>query len=309
MRSHRCSALDRVRGFLSGLATGPNGRLQQSLSGGVGRGPSWRQDAATQGHRGPGRGVAAAGAHGVRLQLRGHPQPQPAALAVLGHAPPAFHGPHAGRQGRVDAPAHGGGPPALSLRAHGQRGPALHPVHLGLHRQAQGRAAHHRRVPPERRHDHQVLLRPAGGGRVLLCGRLRLDHGPLLHRVRPPLQRGHVSHVREHPHLPQPLQVLGHDPATQDHPVLHRTHCNPGPDAVPDRAAGLHGPELAAGAGQCGRAHQPAGLALAARVGGRGPLLCGGHLLADRDRRPPGHQPARCCGYEAGIVCFSLFWH
>jgi acetyl-CoA synthetase len=40
-----------------------------------------------------------------------------------------------------------------------RRRPAVHPLHLRLHRQAQGRAAHHRRLPGLRLDDARVRLR------------------------------------------------------------------------------------------------------------------------------------------------------
>jgi acetyl-CoA synthetase len=50
-------------------------------------------------------------------------------------------------------------PRRLRARADGRRRPAVHPLHLGLDRQAQGRAAHHRRLPALRRDDPQVRVR------------------------------------------------------------------------------------------------------------------------------------------------------
>ena len=44
-----------------------------------------------------------------------------------------------------EAAAHGDG--RVPLRADERRGSAVHPLHLRLDRQAQGRAAHHRRLP------------------------------------------------------------------------------------------------------------------------------------------------------------------
>ncbi len=41
----------------------------------------------------------------------------------------------------------------------GRRGPALHPLHLGLDRPAEGGGAHHRRLPRLRRDDARVRLR------------------------------------------------------------------------------------------------------------------------------------------------------
>ncbi len=44
--------------------------------------------------------------------------------------------------------------------ADGRRGPALHPLHLGLDREAEGHPAHHRRLPDRGHRDPQARLRP-----------------------------------------------------------------------------------------------------------------------------------------------------
>ena len=70
------------------------------------------------------------------------------------------------------------------------RAPALRHVHLRHHRQAEGHPAHHRRLP--RRHVVDALggLRPQGRHRRLLVHRRRrLGDRPLLHGLRPALQR------------------------------------------------------------------------------------------------------------------------
>ena len=48
----------------------------------------------------------------------------------------------------------------VPARADGQRGPALHPLHVGHHREAQGHHAHDRRLPHAVRVHAQVRLRP-----------------------------------------------------------------------------------------------------------------------------------------------------
>jgi acetyl-CoA synthetase len=47
----------------------------------------------------------------------------------------------------------------LPTRSDGCRGPAVHPLHLRLHRQTQGRAAHHRRLSAVRRDHPQIHFR------------------------------------------------------------------------------------------------------------------------------------------------------
>jgi rRNA-processing protein FCF1 len=70
-------------------------------------------------------------------------------------------------------------------RAHGFRGPALHPLHLRHYRQTQGAAPHHGRVRRPNLPDHQVRLRPQRRGRLLVHGRHRLGYRPLLRDLRP----------------------------------------------------------------------------------------------------------------------------
>ena len=69
------------------------------------------------------------------------------------------------------------------------RAPAVHPVHVRQHRQAEGRAAHHRRLPARRVAHAQVGLRHQGGRRLLVYRGRRLGDGAQLHRLRPARQR------------------------------------------------------------------------------------------------------------------------
>ena len=113
-------------------------------------------------------------------------------------------------------------------RAPGRRASALRPLHLRLHREAEGRPAHDRRLPG-RRHIHPPLrLRPEAGDRRLLVRRgCRLGHRPLLHRLRPALQRSHERHVRGRSGLPGQGHLVGGRRALQgDHP-LHGPHRDP----------------------------------------------------------------------------------
>ena len=65
-----------------------------------------------------------------------------------------------------------------------------------LDRQAQGRPAHHRRLPARRVADAQVGLRPPGGRHLLVHRRRRLGHRAQLHRLRPARQRRDDGDVR-----------------------------------------------------------------------------------------------------------------
>ena len=76
-------------------------------------------------------------------------------------------------------------PATLPAGADGQRGPALPDVHVRHDGEAEGDRAHDRRLSRRRRLDARADLRPeAGGGRLLVRGRHRLDHRPQLHRLR-----------------------------------------------------------------------------------------------------------------------------
>ena len=55
-------------------------------------------------------------------------------------------------------------------RGDGRRRPALHSVHLRIDREAQGRAAHHRRIPDLRRDHLQLCLRLPPGRHLLVHG-------------------------------------------------------------------------------------------------------------------------------------------
>ena len=95
-------------------------------------------------------------------------------------------------------------------RAAGRRAPALHPLHLGLDREAEGDPAHHRRLPDRRRRHPPLRLRPqAGGGRLLVRGRRRLGHRPLLHRLRAAAQRRHQRDVGGGARLPEQGHLVG----------------------------------------------------------------------------------------------------
>ena len=85
----------------------------------------------------------------------------------------------------------------------GRRGPAVHPLHLRLHRQAEGRAAYHRRLPGVRLADPRAGLRLPSGRSLLVHRRHRLGHRPHLHRLWPAGQRRHHHSVRGRAELPR----------------------------------------------------------------------------------------------------------
>ena len=83
-----------------------------------------------------------------------------------------------------------------ALRVGRRHPPQLHPLHQRHHRQAQGRAARHRRLRGGAGGEHEAhLLRPARRD-LLLDQRHRLGGRPQLHRLRPADRRHGDHHVR-----------------------------------------------------------------------------------------------------------------
>ena len=94
--------------------------------------------------------------------------------------------------------ARGDGPGFDPLRAGGDggRGPAVHPLHLGLDRQAEGRAPHHGRLSGLRLDDPPIRLRLPRRRRLLVHRGRRLGDRAQLHRLRPALERRDHADVR-----------------------------------------------------------------------------------------------------------------
>ena len=97
----------------------------------------------------------------------------------------------------------------------------------GLDRQAQGHHPHDRRLPHRRRRHPQVGLRPPRGRRLLVHGRRRLGHRPLLRRLRPAGQRRHHGDVRGRAGLPRQGPLLADHREARHHHLLHRAHRDP----------------------------------------------------------------------------------
>ena len=147
--------------------------------------------------------------------------------------------PRAAREGRRRVPA----------RADGLRGPAVHPLLVGLDGQAEGHPAHDGRLPHGRRLHAQAGVRPqARGGRVLVLGRRRLDHRALLHRLRAARQRHDVGDVRGRARLPGQGHLVGARRALRRLAVLHRADRDPRRDEVGQGAPREARPVVAAAA-------------------------------------------------------------
>ena len=244
LRAHRRHPLRGVRRLLARQPGRPHPRLRQQHRHHRRRGPARRQAGAAQGQhrRGAEEGAGRQeGAGGAAHRRQGRLGRRPRRLVARDR-----------RQGAG----------RLRARADGRRGSAVHPLHLGLDRQAQGRAAHDRRLPRLRLDDAPVRLRLSRRRHLLVHRRRRLGDRPQLHRLRPARQRRHHADVRGRAQLSrfQPL-LAGHRQAQGQH-LLHRAHRHPRPDAR-GRGAGEEGDaQEPAPAGLGRRADQSRGLAV-----------------------------------------------
>ena len=272
----RCAAHRRLRRLLGRLALGSRER---------------------HGLRGPdhaGRGVAARG-NGAAEADRRHGDGRRARNPQVPRRPPhrqrrADGGrprPLAARLRHLRRPGH------LPARADGRRGPALPDVHVRDDGEAEGNRAHDRGLPRRRRLDARPRLRPqAGGGRLLVRGRHRLDHRPQLHRLRAAGERRDVRPLRGHAGLPRQGPLVGHRRALRRHDSLHGADRDPSAHEV-GAGARRQARALDAAAARLGRrADQPGGVDVVPRARRRRPLSGRRHVVADRDGNDPDHAAA-----------------
>ena len=169
------------------------------------------------------------------------------------------------------------------------------------HRPPQGLPAQHRRLPVLRRRDVQVLPGHPPRRHLLVHGRHRLDHRPLLHRLRPACAGHHQRDLRGHAELP------GRGPPLADRPGARGEHLPHLADRDPDAPQGRTGradevrlPLQAHD--HRGRADRARGVALVSLRGRQGRGGHRRHLVADRDRRVPGQRAAGPQADEAGLL-------
>ena len=138
---------------------------------------------------------------------------------------------------------------ALRAGVGGERAPAVHPLHLGLHREAQGRAAHHRRLRVNASlttrwvfdlREDDVYWCTADVGWV--TGHSYVVYGPLMNGAT-------TRHLRGRAHAPGAGPLLGDHRALQGHHPLHRAHGHPRLHAAGRGAPAQARPVLAAAAG------------------------------------------------------------
>ena len=109
-----------------------------------------------------------------------------------------------------------------------RRAPAVHPLHVRDHREAEGDPAHDRGLPDPGRVHAPQRLRPQGRHRRVLVHRGRgVGHRPLLHRLRPPGQRRDPGHLRGHPGHPAPGPLVGDRGQVRRDDPLHRSDGDP----------------------------------------------------------------------------------
>ena len=118
---------------------------------------------------------------------------------------------------------HGGMP----VRGDERGGSAVHPLHLGLDRAAEGRAAHHRRLSRLRGDDAPIRLRLSRRRHLLVHRRRRLGHRPQLHRLWTARERCHHVDVRRRAELSVDVAVLGSHRQAQGQHLLHRADGDP----------------------------------------------------------------------------------
>ena len=109
-----------------------------------------------------------------------------------------------------------------------RRASAVHPLHVGLDRQAEGRAAQLGRLPAVGDADDEVDVRHQAVGRLLVHRRHRLGHRPHLHRVR---AAGRAARPRSCSKACRPIPdagpLLEDDPGPQGHDLLHGADRDP----------------------------------------------------------------------------------
>ena len=79
----------------------------------------------------------------------------------------------------------------LPVRGDERGGPAVHPLYVRLDRQAEGRAAHHRRLSGLHLDHAPIRVRLSRRRHLLVHRRRRLGHRPQLHRLRAAVERRH----------------------------------------------------------------------------------------------------------------------
>src|SRR5215469_13521633 len=159
--------------------------------------------------------------------------------------------------------------------------------------------AGHRGIPRLCGRDVQVLPGHPPRRHVLVHGRHRLDHRPLLHRLRAAGARHHDGGLRGGAQLPRRGPAVADRRKARGEYLPHLSHGHP--DAAQGRPRGAEEVRLPLQAHDYGgRAHRAGGVAVVSLRGRQGRGGHRRHLVADRDRRLPRHRAARAQTNEAG---------
>ena len=161
------------------------------------------------------------------------------------------------------------------------RGAAVPDVHQRHHRPAEGLRAQHRRLPVLRGRDVEVLPGHPPRRRVLVHGRHRLDHRPLLHRLRPAGAGHHDGDLRGRAQLSRRRAAVADRGEARGEHLPHLADGDP--DAAQGRPGGAEEVRLPLQAHDDGRrADRARGLAL---------VLTPRSARARRPSSTPGGRP------------------
>ena len=185
-------------------------------------------------------------------------------------------------------------PAALPAREDGRRGHAVPPLHLGLHRQAQGHPAHHRRLPHRRRTPHASGSSTYKDTDVYWCtadigwvtGHSYVVYGPLANGATTVMYEG----TPDFPDKDRFWRIIERHGITICYtaPTAIRTFMRWG-EQYPNRCD-LSTLRLL---GSRRRADQPRGVGLVLEGDRRRALPGGGYVVADGDGPDPHHAAAR----------------
>ena len=179
------------------------------------------------------------------------------------------------------------------MRGDERGGSAVHPLHVGLDRQAEGRAAHHGGLSGLYLDDAPIRVRLSRRRHLLVHRRRRLGDRPQLHRLWAAFERRHHADIRRRAELSVDVAVLGGHRQAQGQHLLHRADRDPRLDAG-GRCAGEEDlARLVAAARHRRRADQSRSLGMVSPRHRRRPLPDRRYLVADRNRRHFDHAAAR----------------
>ncbi len=182
----------------------------------------------------------------------------------------------------------------MPVRADERGRSAVHPLHLGLDRHAEGRAAHLGRLSRVRVDDASIPSFDYHDGDIYWCtadvgwvtGHSYILYGPLANGATTLMFEGVPNYPDNSPLLERGRQAQGQH-------LLHRADRDPRADAGRRRAGEEDLAQIAAPARLGRRTDQSGSLGVVLPRGRRRPLPDRRHLVADRDRRHPDHAAAR----------------